>query len=64
MNTSTAYEIERLMAVELEAERRHGGAMKRGDFSAARNAELDWIRASDTLTEYVAAHQARCGDSV
>jgi hypothetical protein len=64
MNTTTAYEIERLKVVELEAERRRGGAIKRGDLSAARNAELDWIRASDTLSEYVAAHQARCGDSV
>jgi len=49
------YEVGRLVSVELEAERRHGKAMERGDSSAARNAEVDWSRASDALAEYIAA---------
>ena len=58
MNATTTNEVQRLKAVELEAEQRQETATERGDLSAARNAELDWIRASDALTEYVtlAAH--------
>jgi hypothetical protein len=53
---STAEEVERLKAAELEAEKRHGEAMHRGDLAAARIAADDWIKACDVLTEYVAAH--------
>jgi hypothetical protein len=56
MNTTTADEVDRLKAAEVEAERRHAEAMQRGDLSAARIAADDWIKASDALTEYVAAH--------
>jgi len=54
--TTSDDEVERLESVELEAERRHGEALARGDLSAARNAKFDWLRASNALTEYVAAH--------
>jgi hypothetical protein len=56
MDRTTADEVERLGVVELEAEQRQVKAIERGDLSAARNAKLDWIRASDALTEYIAAH--------
>jgi hypothetical protein len=55
-NTTTAEEVERLKAAELEAEQCHGEAMNRGDLAAARIAADDWIKASDALTAYVANH--------
>jgi len=56
MIATSVNEVQRLKAVELEAEQRQEKAMERGDLSAARNAELDWIRSSDALSEYIAAH--------
>jgi hypothetical protein len=56
LNTTTADEVERLRAAEAEAEQRRGEAIKRGDLFAARNAARDWLKASDALSEYVAAH--------
>lgn len=41
MNTTTADEVDRLKAAEVEAERRHAEAMQRGDLSAARIAADD-----------------------
>jgi hypothetical protein len=61
--TTSDEEVERLESVELEAARRHGEAMERGDLSAARNAKLDWLRASDALTDYVATHPDLYRDS-
>jgi len=60
---STAEEVERLKAAELEAEKRHGEAMNRGDLPAARIAAVDWIKACDALTEYVAANPDLYRDS-
>jgi hypothetical protein len=60
---STAEEVARLKAAELEAEKRHEAAMHRGDFAAARIAADDWIEACDALTEYVAAHPDLYRDS-
>jgi len=56
VNKTTAEEVERLKNAEFEAERRHGEAMTNGDLTGARAAANDWIKASDALTEYVAAH--------
>jgi len=56
MNSTTAAEVDRLRAAELEAEKYHREAMNRGDLQAARIAADEWIKASDALTEYVAAH--------
>ena len=63
LETTTADEVERLKAAELEAELRHGEAIKRGDLAAARSAAADWIRTADALTEYVAAHPDLYRDS-
>jgi hypothetical protein len=56
-------EVERLEAVTLEADIRHEEAMSRGAVFSARNAEDDWIKASDALTEYLAAHPELYRDS-
>jgi hypothetical protein len=60
---STAEEVEYLKAAELEAEKRHGEAVSRGDLAAARIATDEWIKACDALTEYVAAHPDLYRDS-
>jgi len=63
MDSTTAEEVACLKSVELEAGLRHGKAIKRGDLAAAQNAALDWTRAADALTEYVAAHLGPPRDS-
>jgi hypothetical protein len=62
-NSTTADEVERLMAAELDAERDYHEAMKRGDTSEARRAAETWINAADALTEYVATHPDLYRDS-
>jgi hypothetical protein len=51
---TAADEVERLKAIELEAEHHYVDALKRGDSSALRSAAEDWRKASNALTEYVA----------
>jgi hypothetical protein len=63
VGTTTADEVERLRVAELDAERRHQEAMKRGDLSTARSAADDWTKASDALTQYVATHPDLYGDA-
>jgi hypothetical protein len=63
MDPTIADELERLKAAECEAGTRYGKAMSRGDKKAARIAADNWIKASDALTEYVAAHPELHRDS-
>jgi hypothetical protein len=56
MRATTAEEVERLRNAELEAERRHAEAMTLGDLTGVRVAADDWLKASDALTGYIAAH--------
>jgi hypothetical protein len=56
MNTESFDEVGRLRAAEAEAEQRRGEAVLRDDLVAARNATHDWLKPSDALSEYVAAH--------
>jgi len=62
MNT-TADEVGRLRAAELEAERHYGEVVKDSDLSAVRNAAAEWRQAAEALTQYVAEHPQTQRDS-
>jgi hypothetical protein len=63
MNTTTADELGRLRAAELEAERHYGEVVKDCDLSAVRNAADKWRKAADALTHFIATHPYPYRDS-
>jgi hypothetical protein len=63
MTATTADEVGRLRAAELEAEHHYGEVVKHSDLSAVRNAAAEWRKAADALTQYVAKHPYPYRDS-